>query len=117
MDYRCPACAMPQKRRRLAETVITKMEIDCAHCGRRMALNIHRAELFVVLVNFGVIVVLAALAWWLGSERLVLAAIGAAMLGALALPLLEKTWLRSWPRYVAVGPKSCPPAPGEPPAA
>ena len=107
MDYRCPICAVDIKRRKLAETVITKMEIDCSHCKSTIRLNVHRAELIVVLVNFGAIVTLAALAFWLGSERLVLIAFGAAMLGALALPLLERTWLRTWPRYKAI-----PPAPG-----
>ncbi len=70
MDYRCPICATNLKRRKLAETVITKMEIDCAHCKATIRLNVHRAELAVVLLNFGVIVTLGALAYWLGSERL-----------------------------------------------
>lgn len=102
---------MPLKSRRLADAVITKMEIDCAHCNSRIRLNVHRAELVVVLLNFGVIVTLAAFAYWRGSERLVLLTVGAAMLGALALPLLERTWLRTWPRYVSAAPDSGPQAP------
>jgi hypothetical protein len=30
-----------------------------------------------------------------------LAALGAAMAGVLALPLLERTYLRAWPRYTS----------------
>ena len=102
MDYRCPVCAVDLKKRRLSEAVITKMEIDCSHCGKTIRLNLHRVEMFVVLLNFGAIVTLAVLAYWLGSERLVLMAFGAAMLGALAFPLLERTLLRTWPRYSVI---------------
>jgi hypothetical protein len=75
------------------------MEIDCSHCKSRIRLNLHWAEVIVVLLGFGTFVVLAALAYALQSQRLALIAFGAAMVGALALPLLERIFLRSWPRY------------------
>lgn len=77
------------------------MEIACSHCKSTIRLNVHRAEEIVVLLSFGTIVVLAASAYWFESQGLVLSAFGAAMAGALALPVIEKTYLRSWPRYVS----------------
>jgi predicted ferric reductase len=78
------------------------MEIDCSHCKSTIRLNVHRAEAIVVLLDFGMIIVLAAFAYWFQSQGLVLAALGAAMVGALALPLLERTYLRTWPRYASI---------------
>jgi hypothetical protein len=75
------------------------MDIECPHCKSAIRLNVHRAEEIVVLLSFGTIVVLAAFAYGFRSQGLVITALGAAMLGALALPLLEKTYLRHWPRY------------------
>jgi hypothetical protein len=46
--------------------------------------------------------VLGVLAYWFQSQGLVLAVLAAAMAGALALPLLEQCWLRSWPRYAKI---------------
>jgi hypothetical protein len=77
------------------------MEIDCSHCKSTIRLNVHRAEEIVVLLSFGTIIVLAAFAYWFESQGLVLSALGAAMMGALALPLLEQTYLRTWPRYAS----------------
>ena len=78
------------------------MEIDCSHCKGTIRLNVHRAEEIVVLLDFAAIIVLAAFAYWFQSRGLVLAALGAAMVGALALPLLERTYLRTWPRYATI---------------
>jgi hypothetical protein len=78
------------------------MEIDCAHCKNTIRLNVHRAEEIIVLLSFGTIVVLAAFAYWFENQGLAISALGAAMAGALALPLLEKTYLRTWPRYAAI---------------
>lgn len=100
MDYRCPHCRANLGRRKLTQAVVARMEIDCSACKRRIRLNVHRTETFVVLLNFAAIVVSGALAYWLESPGLMLFAFGAAMLGALALPLLERTYLRDWPRYV-----------------
>lgn len=78
------------------------MEIDCSHCKSTIRLNVHRAETIIVLLNFGTIIVLAAFAYWFQSQGLVLSALGAAMVGALALPVLEQTYLRTWPRYASI---------------
>jgi hypothetical protein len=78
------------------------MEIECSHCKSGIRLNVHRVEEIVVLLSFGTVAALAAFAYWFQSRGLVLTALGAAMLGALALPLLEQTYLRSWPRYATI---------------
>ena len=77
------------------------MEMDCSHCKSPIRLNVHQAEEIVVLLSFGTVVVLAVFAYWFQSQGLVITALGAAMAGALALPLLERTYLRSWPRYAS----------------
>ena len=82
------------------------MEMDCAHCRGTIRLNIHRAEAVIVLLDFGAIVLLGALAYWFESQALALLAFGAAALGASALPLLEQTYLRRWPRYAATTARS-----------
>ena len=100
MDHRCPICKANLGRRKLSQTIVARMEIDCPHCNGRLQLNVHRAETIVVLLSFGTIVVLAALAYWMQSQRLMLFAFGAVMAGAAALPLVEHVYLRTWPRYV-----------------
>lgn len=81
------------------------MEIDCAHCGSTIHLNVHRAEVLALYVSIAVIVVLAGLAYWLQSQALALLAMAAVMLGALALPFVEHVVLRRWPRYTARDPR------------
>lgn len=99
MDYRCPLCEANLGRRRLTQAIVTQMEIECSGCKSRIRLNVHWLEEIVVLLSFGTIAVLAGFAYWFQSQGLVITALGAAMLGALALPLLENTYLRHWPRY------------------
>ncbi len=53
------------------------------------------------MLGFGTFATLAAFAYRLQNQSLMLFAFGAAMAGALALPLLEHTYLRTWPRYVS----------------
>ena len=101
MDYRCPVCEADLGKRKLSQAVITRMSIECSHCKSVIHLNIHRAETIIVLLNFAVIVVLAVFAYWFQSRGLVLVAVGAAMVGAAALPLLERIYLRTWPRYAS----------------
>ena len=101
MDYRCPVCKANLGTRRLSQAVITRMEIDCSHCKAKIHLNVHRAEEIVVLLGFGAIIAFAVCAYRLQSQALALAAVLAAMAGALALPVLERTWLRTWPRYAS----------------
>lgn len=100
MDYRCPVCRTDLGKRRLSQAIAPRMAIECSHCNSVIRLNVHRAETVVVLLNFAIIVVLAVFAYWFQSRGLVLVAVGAAMVGASALPLLERTILRNWPRYV-----------------
>ena len=107
MDYRCPACGTDLGKRRLSQSIVAKMSLECTHCHSVIFLNVHRVESIVVMLNFLVIVALALFAYWLHDRTLVLVALFAAMAGAAALPLLERTWLRDWPRYVSAdhGPK------------
>lgn len=100
MDHRCPMCRKDIDKRKLSRSIVAAMAIDCPHCMHKIHLNIHRAEALVVLFNFSLIVLLAVFAYWFQSRGLVLAALGAALVGALALPLLERIVLRTWPRYM-----------------
>lgn len=102
MDYRCPVCGANTGKRKFSHAIVARMEVDCSHCGSTIRLNVHRAEAIVVMLNFGTIIVLGVLAYWFQSQGLVLAVLAAAMAGALALPLLEQCWLRSWPRYAKI---------------
>lgn len=106
MDHRCPVCRKVIVKRGLSQTVMIKLEIQCPHCKKVVAYNVHRAESAVVLFNFAVIVVLAVFAYSFQSRGLVVVAVGAAIVGAAALPLLERTYLRTWPRYVTIDPGS-----------
>lgn len=83
----------------MTQAVLVRMERECSQCKSPLRLNVHRAEEIAVLLSFGTVVVLAAFAYWFQSQGLVVTALGAAMAGALALPLLEQTYLRTWPRY------------------
>lgn len=103
MDYRCPACGADLGRRhKLGQSLVARMETDCPHCKTTIRLNVHRAENIVVLAICGMIVVLALLASWLEGHSLVLLVAGAMILGVVAEPLLDRTYLRAWPRYVVI---------------
>ncbi len=102
MDNRCPVCRTNIVRRGLGQTVMLKLEIECPHCKCVVRHNIHRLENMIVLLNFAAIIGLAAFAYWFQSRDLVLVAVGAAMAGAAALPVIERTCLRTWPRYAAI---------------
>ena len=99
MDYRCPVCGANLAKRKLTQALIARMEMDCSQCGKSISLNVHRAEEITVLAGFGAFVVLVAVAYSTQSQALGLAAFAVAMLTALALPMLERTYLRAWPRY------------------
>jgi len=101
MDHRCPDCRANLGKRKLSQAIVARMEVDCPHCKRRIRLNIHRAEAGIVLAVFGTTVALGAIAYLLRSQGVMLSAFGAAMVGALALPILERTYLRTWPRYAS----------------
>ena len=100
MDNRCPLCGNDLGRRKLAYSIIARMEIDCPRCGRRLRLNLHPAETTLVLAASAAFVALAALAYQRQSEGLLLAALALGVAGMGAVQLLERRWLRDWPRYV-----------------
>ncbi|HQZ46213.1 MAG TPA: hypothetical protein PK042_08855 [Usitatibacteraceae bacterium] len=102
MDYHCPLCKSDLGRSKLSRAVMARLEIECSQCGKPIRVNVHRAERIVVLANFAVILVLAGLAYWFHSRELVVVAFLAAMVGAASLPLVERVWLRTWPRYVTI---------------
>lgn len=102
MDYRCPVCGENLAKRRLSQAVVARMDIECSNCKSRIRHNFHRAGVIAVTLGFGAFATLAAFAYWLQNQTLMLFAIGAAMAGALALPLLEHTYLRTWPRYASI---------------
>lgn len=101
MDYRCPVCTAEQGKRRFDQSILIKMATQCPRCNSVLHLNVHRSETIVVGIDFAAIIALAAFAYWFQSGRAALLAVGAAMAGAAALPLLERTYLRTWPRYVS----------------
>jgi hypothetical protein len=100
MDYRCPLCRADLGSRKAIHAIVATMESDCSVCRGRLRMNIHQAEMAVVLASFAAILVVGLLAYWWRSHALALLLFGIAMAGALALPLLERTWLRRWPRYL-----------------
>lgn len=108
MDCRCPICSHDLGRRKLGHAIVARMEIECSFCKNYIQLNVHRAEHITVLASFVGFLALAAISWLLQSQALAVIAFGAAMLGALSLPLLEHTYLRQWPRYRRLAPKASP---------
>lgn len=101
MDYRCPACGAELGRRKYGQAVIARMDIDCSHCNQTIQLHVHPVEAAVSYGALGIALALAGVAYWLQSQTLLVLAIGAAMLPALVLPLVERVMLRDWPRYAS----------------
>ncbi len=101
MNYACPLCGADLAGRKLAGTVIARMDVDCPHCKGPLVVNVHAAESLVVLGTVAVCVALASLAYAWQSQGLLLAALAGAMSGAGVVHALERTWLRAWPRYAA----------------
>jgi DNA-directed RNA polymerase subunit RPC12/RpoP len=100
MDYRCPCCGKDLRSRKLVHAVISRMEMDCTHCNKRIRLNLHPLEEKIVFASFGLFLILVLLAYLLKSQMLILLALTAGMAAPAVLPMLERTWLRSWARYV-----------------
>lgn len=99
MDHRCPICHAEQKKQKFGQSLVARMNIECAHCGKLLRLNVHKLESMVVFLNFTAIVLLAIVAYKIQSRELALVAVFLALAGSAALPLLERTYLRKWPRY------------------
>lgn len=100
MDYACPACGENLKRRKLSQSIIAKMEIDCPKCMARLQLNLHGVESAALIGSFATFVALGLLAYRTQSQALFfIAAVGGAS-GLAITQVLERTWLKGWPRYV-----------------
>jgi hypothetical protein len=99
VDYRCPLCRNHLGKRKLSHAVVARMEMDCPQCKGRIRLNLHRSEIIIVVFLFAIFITLAIVAHKLQSQGLLLFAFGAAMAGALILPVLERVYLKNWPRY------------------
>lgn len=99
MDHRCPVCRANLEARKLGQAIVARMEMDCPQCRARIRLNVHGIETVIVLLNFSSLMALAAFGYFYPHQGLALTALGAAAAGMLALPVLENTCLREWPRY------------------
>ncbi|HEX5092012.1 MAG TPA: hypothetical protein VFV84_04900 [Burkholderiales bacterium] len=105
MDNCCPACRRDLGRRKLAYSIVARMDVDCPHCDAGLTVHVHPAERALVLGGAGVALVLAVWSYFSQSQVLLLAAFAAAMAAAAALSVLERLWLRAWPRYVPRRPR------------
>jgi DNA-directed RNA polymerase subunit RPC12/RpoP len=101
MDYRCAHCGRDLAATKPARSLIARMDVDCPHCMGRLQMNLHRAETLIVLGSVAGCVALAALAYARQSQVLLLTALALGMAGAAALYIVERTWLRAWPRFQA----------------
>ena len=102
MDNRCAVCAVDLGSRKLSQSIIARLEIECSHCRNPIRLNVHRAETAIVLLNGALMLALAASAYLSASQHLTLSLLGGVMLSMLGLPVLEHTYLRAWPRYARI---------------
>lgn len=103
MDFRCPNCGKDLAKRKLAHSIIAKLELDCPGCMRRLRMNIHEVESAVTtLFSLGFVGMLLA---GIVLERQDLMGIGivVGLLGGAASFLVERLYLRDWPRYLLKG--------------
>jgi DNA-directed RNA polymerase subunit RPC12/RpoP len=100
MDNRCPVCGKDLGRRKLAHSIVARMDVDCPHCGGGLSVHVHPAERILVLAGAGGTLALAVLSYLAQSQALMMAALGAGMVAAAAASVLDRIWLRDWPRYV-----------------
>jgi len=99
VDNRCPLCARDLGRRKLAYSVIARMDLACPHCAGPLSVNVHRGERAIVLLGTAAVLALALLSYAEQRQALLLAALGAGAAATAALVALERIWLRDWPRY------------------
>lgn len=100
MNHRCPHCGRDLVSRKLAQSIVARMDLDCPQCHGALTVNVHPAETGLVLASVGGAAALALLAYAAQSQRLLLAALAVGIGGAAAIYVLERTRLRNWPRYV-----------------
>jgi DNA-directed RNA polymerase subunit RPC12/RpoP len=100
LDYRCPNCGKDLAKRKLALSIIAKMEIDCPGCMQRLSMNIHQVESAATLLfSLGFVGMLLV---GILRERHEVIGIGIVigLLGGVASFLVERVYLREWPRYL-----------------
>jgi hypothetical protein len=105
MDHRCPYCGADLAGRRLSQPIIARAEVDCTKCKRQLKVNLHPAEEALTFATLGGFLLFVLLGYWTKHQGFYAAAFAFALLGAGALPLAERLWLASWPRYVKPLPK------------
>ena len=103
MDHRCPLCGHDLSARRLSQAIVARLEIDCPFCNRRIRTNVHPLEQALMIASFGGFVLFGLLWYWWQREGFLVLALASAMAGAALLPLIERYWLRHWPRYASPG--------------
>ena len=101
MDYRCPLCSENLGTRKLANSVVTKMEVDCPKCKGRLKLNVHSVESAAIILYFVGFVGLVALGYLLDRRGLLVSGIVVGLAGWIGMHALERTYLKTWRRYVA----------------
>ena len=99
MDHHCPQCGCNLGRKKFSHTIVARMNLECPHCRAPLRLNLHRGETATVIAAACIAVPLALLSLALHDRVLLVSALGAGMAGAFAVFVLERTWLRVWPRY------------------
>ena len=99
MNHHCPQCGRDLGRKKLSHSIVARMNLECPHCRAPLSLNLHPGETTTVIAATCIAVPLALLSLALHDRVLLAWALGAAMAGALAVFVLERTWLRAWPRY------------------
>jgi hypothetical protein len=100
MDNRCPICGEDLGRRKLAYSIVARLDVDCPHCHGGLTVHVHPAERFLMLGGTGAALALAVASYAEQSQRLMLAAVVAGMAAGGAMWVLDRIWLRAWPRYV-----------------
>lgn len=105
MDYRCPFCRESAGIRKLANSVLTRTEVDCPKCKRRLQLNVHSVEAAAMILYCAGFVGLVALGYLLDQRGLLAVGIIVGLAGWIAMHVLERTYLKTWRRYVAKPPE------------
>jgi len=99
MRRECPSCREDLSRhRRIARSVIPRLELDCPACRARIEVNVHPVESALMVASFLAFVAFGVLYYATGRDGFVVAAL-ASLAPAALLPALERFWYADWPRY------------------